>query len=277
MYPSAVETVKTTGAELAASVTGEGPPLLLLHGFPQTRACWRKMIPALERQFTVVAPDLRGVGDSRAEVLDQSKRALARDAVDLMRGLGFERFAVAGHDRGARVAYRLALDAAETVSKLCMLDIIPTAEMWRIPRERFRKTNPHWFALAEPDAEKRLRADPEYLERTMRLWAGDFAALADALPEYHRAWESSIPAWCADYRAGATVDDENDRADEAAGRRIRCPVLALWSRRVDGDPLATWRRWADDVRGQLLDCGHFLPEESPDAVLAAMIPFLQAD
>jgi len=233
------------------------------------------MIPALERQFTVVAPDLRGVGDSRAEVLDQSKSALARDALDLMRPLGFTRFAVAGHDRGARVAYRLALDSPESVSKLCVLDIIPTAEMWRIPRERFRKTNPHWFALAEPGAEARLRADPDYHERTMRLWAGDFVALEDALPEYRRAWEASIPAWCADYRAGATVDDENDRADEAAGRRIRCPVLALWSRRVDGDPLATWRRWAEDVRGQLLDCGHFLPEESPEGVLAAMIPFLQ--
>ena len=272
-----MQRISTNGADLTFDVTGAGRPLLLLHGFPQTRACWRKLVPELQRRFTVVVPDLRGVGDSRPAILDQSKRALARDAVDLMQALGFERFAVAGHDRGARVAYRLALDAPEKVSHLCVLDIIPTSEMWRLPRERFHETNPHWFALAEPDAEERLRKDPGYLERTMRLWAGDFAALEDALPEYRRTWEASIPAWCADYRAGATVDDELDRSDEAAGRRIRCPVLALWSHRVDAaNPGSVWRRWADDIRGQRLDCGHFLPEEAPERVLEAMVPFLGA-
>jgi haloacetate dehalogenase len=264
------------GAEIAATVIGEGPPILLLHGFPQTRACWRKVIPSLATRFTAIAPDLRGVGDSRATALDQSKRALARDAVSVMASLGFDRFAVVGHDRGARVAYRLALDAPERVSKLCVLDIIPTGEMWSMPREQLLARSPHWPALAEPDAEERLRADPGYLERTSRLWAGDFSALEDAMPEYRRTWEASIPAWCADYRAGATIDDEHDRVDQAAGRHIRCPVLALWSRRPDGDPLAVWRRWADDVQGEALDCGHFLPEEAPVEVLRRMLPFLSA-
>jgi haloacetate dehalogenase len=250
--------------------------MLLLHGFPETRACWRKLIPRLERSFTVVAPDLRGVGESRSTILDQSKRALARDAVALMAALGFERFAVAGHDRGARVAYRLALDSPQSVSKLCVLDIIPTGEMWAQPRAALLARSPHWPVLAEPGAEARLRADPGYLERTLRLWARDFSALEDAFPEYRRTWEESIPAWCADYRAGATVDDEHDRADMAAGRRIGCPVLALWSRRPDGDPLAVWQKWAGDVRGQALSSGHFLPEEAPQEVLAELRTFLEA-
>jgi haloacetate dehalogenase len=270
-----VKRIPVDGAELAVTVAGSGPPLLLLHGYPQTRACWRKIIPGLATGFTVVAPDLRGVGDSLATVLDQSKRALARDAVALMAALGFERFAVVGHDRGARVAYRLALEAPEKVSKLCVLDIIPTGEMWALPREKLLARSPHWPALAEPDAEARLRADPGYLERTLRLWAGDFSSLEDALPEYRRTWDASIPAWCADYRAGATADAEHDRADQAAGRRIRCPMLALWSRRPDGDPLSVWRRWADDVLGEALDCGHFLPEEAPERVLGRILPWLR--
>jgi haloacetate dehalogenase len=269
-----VRRIAIEGAEIAATVTGDGPPVLLLHGFPQTRACWRKIIPGLAPRFTVVAPDLRGVGESRATVLDQSKRALARDAVSVMASLGFDRFAVVGHDRGARVAYRLALDAPEKVSKLCVLDIIPTGEMWGLPREQLLRRSPHWPALAEPEAEARLRADPAYLERTLRRWAGDFSALEDAMPEYRRSWDASIPAWCADYRAGATVDDEHDRADQAARHHIGCPMLALWSRRPEGDPLAVWRRWADEVQGMGLDCGHFLPEEAPDAVLAELERFL---
>jgi haloacetate dehalogenase len=269
-----VRGIAIEGAEIAATVAGKGPPVLLLHGFPQTRACWRKIIPGLIPRFTVVAPDLRGVGDSRPAVLDQSKRALARDAVAAMASLGFDRFAVVGHDRGARVAYRLALDAPEKVSQLCVLDIIPTGEMWALPREQLLRRSPHWPALAEPEAEARLRADPAYLERTLRLWAGDFSAVEDAMPEYLRTWDASIAAWCADYRAGATVDDEHDRADQVAGRHIRSPMLALWSRGPDGDPLAVWRRWADEVRGKEFDCGHFLPEEAPDAVLAELESFL---
>jgi haloacetate dehalogenase len=270
-----VKRVRANGAELAVTVVGSGPPVLLLHGFPETRACWRKVIPALSRELTVVAPDLRGVGDSRATSLDQSKRSLARDAVATMAALGFDRFAVVGHDRGARVAYRLALDSPGRVSKLCVLDIIPTGEMWSLPREQLLRRSPHWPELAEPEAEQRLRADPGYLERTLRSWAKDFSALEDALPEYRRTWEASIPAWCADYRAGATVDDEHDLADQAAGRRILCPVLALWSNRPEGDPLAVWRRWAHDLEGEAVACGHFLPEEAPDQIVGRILSFLR--
>jgi len=272
-----VERIGIRGAEIAATRAGDGPPVLLLHGFPETRACWRKIIPKLAREFTVVAPDLRGVGDSRATALDQSKRSLARDAVATMAALGFDRFAVAGHDRGARVAYRLALDAPGKVSKLCVLDIIPTGEMWSLPREQLLQRSPHWPEFAEADAEQRLKADPGYLERILRLWAKDFSALEDALPEYRRTWEASIPAWCADYQAGATIDDEHDLADQAAGRRILCPVLALWSQRpmFEGEPLAVWRRWAHDLDGEGLPFGHFLPEEAPEQILERILPFLR--
>jgi haloacetate dehalogenase len=271
------------GFELASIETGEatirlrrggsGPPLLLLHGHPQTHVMWHRVAPELARDFTVVAADLRGYGDSSkpATTPDHepySKRAMARDAVAVMRELGFERFSVAGHDRGARCGYRLALDHAERVERLAVLDIVPTGETWRRADRRVMLGWWHWAFLAQPAPlpERLIGAEAEYY-----YFRGATDVFhPDALAEYRRAVcdPEAIHAMCEDYRAGATYDYELDEADRAAGRRIACPVLVLWGADDDleeafGDPLAIWAEWADDVRGRGLGCGHYLAEEAP--------------
>lgn len=262
---------------------GSGPPLLLLHGHPQTHAMWHLVAPQLAAEHTVVAPDLRGYGESskpptRADHEPYSKRAMARDAAALMRALGFDRFAVAGHDRGARVAYRLALDHPECVDKLAVLDVIPTGETWRRANRRFMLAWWHWAFLAQPAPlpETLIGADPDgyYFGGDRSLFHPD--ALADYLASA-RAPET-IHAMCEDYRAGATYDFELDEADRAEGRGIACAVLVLWGARSDlaeliGDPLAIWRGWADDVRGRALDCGHYLAEEAPEETYAELRAF----
>jgi haloacetate dehalogenase len=276
--------------EIHAVVGGQGPPVLLLHGYPQTHACWHRIAPALAARFTVVCADLRGYGDSGRPPSDPqhraySKRAMAEDQVEAMAQLGFERFAVVGHDRGGRVAYRLALDRPERVTRLAVLDIVPTLETWARMDRRGALASYHWLFLAQPAdlPERLIGADPHYFLRwTLGSWAERHDAFdARALAEYQRAFETPavIHATCEDYRAGATADLEDDAADRDL-RRIGCPVLVLWGARRpssrDWDPIAIWRDWASDVRGQAIRCGHFLPEEAPAETLAALEPFLAA-
>lgn len=283
------ERVATAETEIHLVRGGQGEPVLLLHGYPQTHVCWHAVAPHLAERFTVVCPDLRGYGASGAPPAGEdsaaySKRAMARDMVQVMAHLGFERFAVVGHDRGARVAYRLALDAPERVTRLAVLDIVPTLDTW----ERMDWLNGlgsyHWYLLAQPRGfpERLIGADPDYfLRHTLDSWCKTPGAFTEeALAEYARAFRRTevIAATCEDYRAGASIDPALDAADRAAGRKIACPVLALWGasrlRNQRTDTLGIWRTWADDVRGEALPCGHFLPEEAPDATADALLRFL---
>jgi len=282
--------IASSGADIHVAIGGNGPPLLLLHGYPETHYCWHRVAPLLAGDFTLVCPDLRGYGASRATVPEtpdhavHAKRAMAQDQVEMMAALGHDRFSVAGHDRGGRVAYRLALDHSERVAKLATLDIVPTLETFERMNAASALSAYHWLFLAQRfDLPERLiGADPDfYLEWTLGSWTGAGAFLApDAMAAYKSAFRdpSVIHAACEDYRAGATIDCDNDRADREAGRRIACPLLALWGgRRPAGtaaaDPLATWRRWADTVEGAAIPCGHFLPEEAPDEVAGMMKAF----
>jgi haloacetate dehalogenase len=268
------ELVTTRGIRLRRG--GEGPPVLLLHGHPQTHAMWHASAADLARDFTVVAADLPGYGGS-APVPAGSKREMAAALVEMMAALGFQRFHLAGHDRGGRCAYRLALDLPERVDRLAVLDIVPTAEMWRRVDKEFGLVDWHWFFLAQPEPfpETLIAADPDAY-----YFRGDRSrfhpeALADYLAAVHDP--AVIHAMCQDYRAGATIDHELDEADLAAGRRIRCPVLALWAGCDElgrwFDVLETWRRWADDVRGHAVDAGHFLAEERPGEVAEELRAF----
>jgi haloacetate dehalogenase len=284
------ERLRTRETEIHAVVGGQGPPVLLLHGYPQTHACWHRVAPVLAARFTVVCPDLRGYGDSGRPPSDPehrtyAKRAMAQDQVETMSQLGFERFAVVGHDRGGRVGYRLALDRPERVTRLAVLDMVPTLETWARMDRSAGLAAYHWLFLAQPAdlPERLIGADPAYFLRwTLRSWAQSPDAFDPrALAEYQRAFRDPavIHATCEDYRAGATVDLSDDAADRDA-RRITCPVLALWAvcrpSSRDWDPVAIWRDWASDVQGRGIPCGHFLPEEAPEETLAALGPFLVA-
>jgi haloacetate dehalogenase len=285
------ERVPGRGGDVYLVLHGSGPPVLLLHGYPQTHACWHRVAPMLAGRFTVVCPDLRGYGDSAKPPSEPdhrtySKRVMADDQVAVMAQLGFERFAVVGHDRGARVAYRLALDHPAQVTRLAVLDIIPTLETFARLDRRLALATYHWLFLAQPEPlpERLIGANPEFfLRHTLRSWAGSADAFAPvALAEYLRCFRdpATIHATCEDYRAGATLDVADDAVDRARGGRITCPVLALWGGRgVDDrlwDPLAIWREWADDVTGGPVAAGHFLPEEAPDATASALLAFLAA-
>lgn len=285
--------IETAETEINLRLAGDGPPVLLLHGYPQTNACWYAVAPQLSRAFSVVVPDLRGYGDSGCPASDPehqaySKRAMANDMVEVMAALGFETFAVVGHDRGARVAYRLTLDHPEIVTHLVSLDVVTTLDMWEATDKARAIGGFHWPFLAQPAPfpEKLIGGDAEYFaEWLMQRWAGDgFQFDAACMAEYKRCFAKPevIHATCEDYRAGATIDMELDLADRQAGRRITCPMLFLWGglRGFGGvtgtDPLDFWRAWADDVSGGPLETGHFLPEEAPDELVARLEPFLSA-
>ena len=275
------------GVAIRARVAGEGRPVLLLHGYPQTHACWHRVAPLLVAAgFRVVAADLRGYGDSSkpassADHAAYSKRAMAADQVAVMRALGHDRFAVAGHDRGGRVVHRMALDHPGAVRRLAVLDIAPTATMYARTDMAFATGYYHWFFLIQPAPlpERLIGADPEfYLRRKLAAWdrgADTFAP--EAFAEYLRCFgdPASIAATCEDYRAAATIDLEHDAAE--ADRRVEAPLLALWGERgLVGrtyDVLATWRGKAVDVRGHALPTGHYLPEEAPDATAEALAAF----
>jgi haloacetate dehalogenase len=280
-------TAPGAGADIHLRLGGQGPPLLLLHGYPQTSAMWHLVAPGLAERFTVVAADLRGYGRSAKPPSDPehhaySKRVMALDLVRVMAGLGFDAFAVAGHDRGGRVGYRMALDHPAVVTRLAVLDIVPTHAMWqRMDRELAMATY-HWLFLAQPDGlpETMIGGDPGWwVRQAIDRWAGPGAVFADeAMDEYVACFSdpAAIHASCEDYRAGATVDDRQD-ADDLGRRRIACPVLVLWgnegiARRAE-DPLAAWRPWSDDQHGQGVPGGHFCPEESPAETLAALVEF----
>ncbi|MET0427605.1 MAG: alpha/beta hydrolase [Microvirga sp.] len=277
-------TIDTGEARIALCHGGRGPPVLLLHGHPQTRAMWHRVAPGLAEDFTVVCADLRGYGGSSkpattADHEPYSKRAMARDNVFVMRALGFERFAVVGHDRGGRCAYRMALDHPERVAALSVLDILPTYEHFARTGMDFAMGYWHWFFLAQPHPlpETLIAGDPDafYLRRGRDLFA------PEALAEYRRAFHDpvTIHAMCEDYRAGAGLDREIDRADKEAGRRIACPVQVLWARRngLDRwyDVPAVWRDWAGAVEGHSIDCGHYLAEEAPAVTGQALLDFLR--
>ena len=277
--------VETAEATIRVRQGGSGPPLLLLHGHPQTHAMWHLVAPRLAEEFSVVCTDLRGYGDSSKPTTTPdhepySKRAMARDQIEVMQQLGFERFAVAGHDRGARVAYRMALDHPERVSRLAVLDIIPTGEhFWRTDMA-FALGYYHWFFLAQPYdfPERLIGADPDYYYLARRAFK-DMIFAPEALADYRRCWNdpATIHAMCEDYRAGATIDVAHDEESRDAGRKIACPLLALWgSRNQIGDwydVLSVWRDWATDVRGRAIDCGHHIPEEAPEETFRELRSF----
>jgi haloacetate dehalogenase len=277
--------ISVNGTTINLRYGGAGPPVLLVHGYPQTHMMWHRVAPALAERFTVVCSDMRGYGDSGAPSSDAgheaySKRVMARDQLEVMRQLGHERFAVVGHDRGARLARRLALDHPAEVSRLALLDIVPTATIYgELDQPRATAVWRYFFLVQPPDLPERLiGANPSfYLRWTFREWSGTCGVPhPDALAEYERCFdEATIRASCEDYRAGATIDLVHDRADET--RTITCPLLVLWSSPGIGasyDVLEIWRARAREVRGRPLDCGHFLAEERPDEVAAELTRFL---
>ena len=295
LFPGFAEhRIETDGAEIFVRTGGTGPALLLLHGYPQTHVTWHKIAPELARHVTLVLADLRGYGASSAPPGDAehktySKRTMAEDCLAVMRALGHERFMVGGHDRGGRVAYRLALDHPKAVRALIPVDILPTAEVWRRMTAERAVSGYHWQFLAQPYPlpEALIGKDPVYyLEHTLKSWAGprDLSPFsAEALAHYRALLKETtrLHAVCEDYRAGAGIDRQLDEADLAAGRKIACPTFVLWGSdylgRGAGNPLDVWRTWCTNVDGAVVKSGHFLAEENPKATLAALVPFLTAN
>lgn len=272
---------------------GTGAPVLLLHGFPQSNVVWHRMAPKLAEQYTLIIPDLPGYGwsaapEAGADHAPYSKRAMGAAMVEVMERLGFAHFAVMGHDRGARVAYRMGLDNPGRLDRLVVLDIVPTYVMWhRMDRARALQVY-HWSLLAQPKPlpEKLIGSRPAwFLDWTMASWtaAKDLSAFDTRALTHYRAAISSpdrLTAMCEDYRAGATIDLAHDEADIAAGRTLSCPVFVAWGSSGiparGASPLEAWKALAPDVTGTGVECGHFLAEEAPERTLAAVLPFLSA-
>lgn len=284
--------IDTGETSIFARWSGSGPPVLLLHGFPQTLLMWRGVAPLLTRHFTVVCADLRGYGRSgcpisTADHAPYSKRAMARDMVVVMERLGFPRFSVAGHDRGGRVAYRLALDHPDRVERLAVLDILPTETAWGRADARFALGYWPWVLLAQPEPlpERLLSAAPEaVIDNALSDWGSPSTVFPREVKEvYVDALRdpAHIHAICEEYRAAATLDREHDRADRAQGRRMACPLLVVWSARggletwyaESGGPIEIWGAWSAHVEGHALDAGHFFPEEAAEQTAHALSGF----
>ncbi len=281
----------TRAGNIFARIGGDGPPLLLLHGYPQSGAMWHLVAPELAKKFKLVIADLPGYGGSDAPESGKGhspydKRSMAAAMAEVMEQLGFRKFFVVGHDRGGRVSYRMALDFPDRVTKLCTLDIVPTYEMWAtIDMKRAMKIF-HWTFLAQPVPLPEMligKAPLEYMDWKISSWNGkNSTSVFDprALAHYHENFlhPARIHASCEDYRAGQTTDYEHDTADVKAGKKITCPMLALWGTSgipSEGpSPLDTWKKWANDVTGGPVNSGHFLAEENPKDTLAKLIPFL---
>jgi haloacetate dehalogenase len=293
LYPGyASRWIDTSFGRIFARLSDGGrPPLLLLHGHPQSNVMWHRVAPALAERFTLIIADLPGYGwsaapQAEADHAPYTKRAMAAAMVQVMEALGFARFRLAGHDRGGRVGYRLALDHPGRIEQLAVLDIVTTWDMWRRMDARLAARAWHWLLLClpEPFPEILIGHDPKFFFDS-RASAGakdKTVPIFDprALAHYHAAYDdpTRIHAMCEDYRAGRTTDFDDDDADRAAGKTIACPVLALWGSsglpaNAGLDPLACWRDWAPDLRGFAIDSGHYLAEENPDATAQALLQF----
>jgi haloacetate dehalogenase len=281
----------TSAGKIFARIGGEGSPVLLLHGYPESNVMWHRLAPLLADKFQLIIPDLPGYGQSDApesgpKHAPYHKRAMAQAMIELMEQLGHKQSAIVGHDRGGRVAYRLALDHPERVTKISTLDIVPTWEMWSgLNAKRAMKVF-HWTFLAQPFPLPEMligKAPVEYLEWKMLAWNGKGEnSVFDprALDHYRAAFAqpARLHATCEDSRAGQTTDFEIDDADQKAGRKIAAPLLALWGASgipaAGESPLDVWKRWATNVSGKAIPCGHFLPEEAPQETAAELLPFL---
>lgn len=281
--------IDVAGVTINCAVAGAGPPLLLLHGYPQNHLTWRHVAPSLAENYAVVLADLRGYGDSDkpapdVDGIEYSKRAMARDQVELMRLLGFGQFQLVSHDRGARVAHRLVLDHPGTVTKLVIVDIVPTRHVLHNVTLTVAETNYHWFFLAATNGipQHLLGADPGYWIRALiNQLLGEGATIEPAvMDDYVRCFRNPemIAGTCADYHAAATTDLAEDDKSFDSGQKIECPVLVLWGTEgltgPGSNPLGIWQQYASDVRGQAFPTGHFVPEEAPEAVTAALRDFL---
>jgi haloacetate dehalogenase len=295
VFPGSTDHQVATGrGDVAVSIGGTGRPVLLLHGYPQSRLMWDAVAGRLTDRYTVVAADLPGYGDSfrpppAPDHVPHSKRALALDLVQAMAGLGHERFAVCGHDRGGRVAYRMALDHPDRVSAVAVLDVVPTGDVWSRADAQLAVLYWHWGFLAQPAPlpERMISADPgaffDLHVRRLGLGRAPGRYPPEVVQAYRRQLDDPevVEAICEDYRAGADVDREHDDADRQQQRRIACPLLALWSSggalpRLYGDVLDVWRPWATDVRGFGVDASHFLAEDQPDVVAGHLAELLDS-
>jgi haloacetate dehalogenase len=278
--------IKTSGAEINLVHGGSGTPLLLLHGYPQTHVMWHKVAPRLAKTFHVVCPDLRGYGDSskppsKPDHSPYSKRAMAKDMVEVMASLGYSEFLVAGHDRGARVVHRMALDYPEKIKKACVMDIAPTHHMFKTTDQHFATGYYHWFFLIQPNGlpERMIGADPAYyLSEKLKQWSAPGVVFTEeAIAEYLRCFSKpeTIHASCEDYRAAASIDLTHDEED--LNKKVLCPLLTLWGAKGfinrTYDVLSVWNEYAEQVEGKALDSGHYLPEEDPEAVYDELLRF----
>jgi haloacetate dehalogenase len=282
------ERIQTSETEIELVRGGEGPPVLLLHGYPQTHAMWHLLVPRLAEDFTVVAADLRGYGDSSKPFGEEdhstySKRAMAGDQAAVMESLGFDSFAVVGHDRGGRVAHRMALDYPDRVTKLAVLDIVPTRHIFETVGKELATAYYHWFFYIQPYdlPETLIGGNPSYyLRKKLGGWGTSLETFTqEALAEYERCFDTAtIHASCEDYRASASIDLTHEGKDQDEGHKVECPLLALWGGRGVMERLydveAVWREYATDVRGKPLDAGHFLAEERPTETIRELKEFL---
>ncbi|SCL72291.1 Pimeloyl-ACP methyl ester carboxylesterase [Micromonospora citrea] len=269
------------GVTLNVAVAGSGSPVVLLHGFPQTHLMWRHVAADLAADHTVICPDLRGYGDSDKPAdpdgTAYAKRTMAADVVALARALGYDRFALAGHDRGALVAVRAGLDHPRAVTHLAALDVLPTLDMWEVMRGTMAAVGFHLYLMAQPPGlpEQLIGAAPDaFFGHFLDAWTRDPDALpADVRAAYLRASREAVPSIVADYRASAGIDVAHDRADRAAGNTLRMPVTVLqqdWGAALGYDAAALWRAWAPDLEHRTVTCGHFMAEESPAEVVKAL-------